>query len=266
MTYGYAFFETSQTEVDSTFIRLTLTDNKVTLNEVWKKYSDMIDSIRASYKKIDQSVKQLISVQVEMHGQSLTQVVCKVTSIFGIRSVLPDFCTFNDVDWWTWWNWTGQGGICGGPNNNGQGDGLDAAQLINQKIMNCRGIYPGYRYWTDQESVVLEPESYHNLNWGGVDYNYEQYLLYWNHSDYSNFHGCLSPDECNFYLEGTKWVANTAHSQGGARPDNKSFISIAIYGDAVWDQPNLGDSKYLHHGPVYYGIWHYYTSPATALD
>ena len=261
-TYGKASVETSKTEIDSTFIKLTVTDNKITLTEVWNKYSEMIDSIRASYQKIAGDENQLMSVQVAIHHLTETELVCKVTSIFSISGPIPNFCVFNNIDSWIWWNATGQG-ICSGPNAS-QHPELDAAILINQKIMNCRGVPAGNYYWTELETVVLEPGSYPNPNWGGA-WNYERYLLYWNHSSFPNFHGCLSPVECNFYLEGTKWVATVAQSLGGARPDNKSFISIAIYGDALFDSPYLGDSEYLHHGPAYYGILHWNANPALHL-
>jgi hypothetical protein len=260
-TYGKASVETSKTEIDSTFITLTITDNKITLTEVWNKYSEMIDSIRASYQKIAGDENQLMSVQVDRHQLTETELVCKVTSIISISGPIPNFCVFNSIDSWIWWNQTGQG-ICNGPNA-GQHPELDAAILINQKIMNCMGVPAGNYYWTEPETVDLWPESYPNPNWGGAP-NYEKYLLYWNHSSYPNFHGCLSPEECNFYLSGTKWVINTDYPSG-ARPAGKSLISVAIHGDALFDVPNLGNSAYLHRGPAYYGILHWNANPALHL-
>jgi hypothetical protein len=260
-TYGNASQQKSKIVIDSTFITLMLTDGTITLTEVWNKYSNMIDSIRANYQKIVGNNVQLMSVQVQRSQLTETELVCKVTSIFspGIFQS-QEFCEFNNVDYWIWWNWSGQGGICGGPNQN-QGNGLDAAQLINQKIMNCMGVPYGNYYWSDLETVDLEPWDYPNPNWGGIDHNYEEYLMYCNYEGYSNFHGCLTPDECNFYLNGTKWVATVAKSQGGARPDNKSFISIAIHGDETSDPNYPYNSTYLHHGPAYYGILHWNPNP-----
>jgi hypothetical protein len=269
-TYGKASQQTAKLVIDSAFITLALDtipgDSTIALTEVWNQYSVMVDSIVANYQQIAGGQAQLMSVQVQRSQLTNTQLICKVTSIFspGIPEP-PGVCNFNDVDYWIWWNWTGTGGICNGPHN-GQGNGLDAAQLIDQKIMTCMAIPYGNFYWTGQVSVDLEPGNYPNPNWGGVDHNYEEFLMYLNDNYYPyDFHGCLSPTECNFYLNGTQWVATVAASQGGARPDNLSFISIAIYGDELNDFPNQGNSEYLHHGPAYYGTLHWNPNPPLPL-
>ena len=264
-TYGTASQQTTKIVIDSTFITLSLSNKKVTLTETCNKYSDMIDSIRASYNKITGNQKQLMMVQVQPHLLTSSVLTCKVTSIFCNGGYPYDTCSFNSIDSWIWWNWSGQGGICGGLHS-GQGNGFDAAQLINQKIMHCKGIPIGYYYWGEPVTIELWPWNYPNPAWGGVNHNYEEYRMYWNDSEYSGFHGCLSPTECNFYLSGTQWVATTYQSQGGAMPDYKGLVAIAIHGDEVNDVPNYGDSEYLHHGPAYYGTMHFNTVPATALN
>jgi len=262
-TYGKASQETAETVIDSTFITLAIANNKIALNEVWNKYTDMIDSIRDSYQKITSAEKQLISVQVEMRQLSESEVVFKEISTFGKGGFPPDYCTFNETDSWIWWNYTGDG-ICAGPNF-GQHPELDAAILINQKIMNCKGVPIGNYYWSDQESVELWPWDYPNPNWGG-NWNYERYLLYWNYQAYPSFHGCITPDECNFYLSGTKIVINTSQSNGGARPDNKGLISVAIEGDEIGDNQPPYYSTYLHHGFAFYGVLHWNPYPPSPLD
>lgn len=264
-TYGTASQQTAKTVIDSTFITLMLTDSIISLTEVWNKYSDMIDSIRVNYHKIVGDQKQLMSVLVQERQLTKSELVCKVTSIFCNGDFPDDTCSFNNIDSWIWWNTAGQGGICAGQNS-GQGNGLDAAQLINQKIMHCKGIPIGSFYWGEPVTVDLEANSYPNPAWNGVDINNEEFRMYWNDTAYPNCHPCIPPDECNFYLEGTRWVVNTPQSSGGAMPDGKSFMSIAIHGDEMNDFPNNGDSEYLHRGPAYYGTIHWSTTGAAPLD
>jgi hypothetical protein len=259
-TYGKASQQRDKIVIDTTSITLTVTNGSISLNEVWNKYEDMIDSIKACYQLINSKEKQLIAVAVQNSSLTSTELVCRVVPIFSFGGMSSDPCYFNNVDYWTWWNISGTGGICDGPNQN-QGGGKDAAMLINEKIMRCMGVPIGNYYYDSQLSVDLFPESFSNPNWNGIDYNYERYRMYWNHSSYSDFHGCLSPSECNFYRDGTEWIATVSQSSGGARPDGFSLISIAIHGDMRLDYPNQGDSKYFHWGPVFYGILHWNPNP-----
>lgn len=257
--YGKASQERSTVIIDSTFITLALSNGNISLSECSTKYSEMIDSIRSCYQKIDRDEKQLISASVQIKSLTKTNLIIKVTPIFSYGGTLVNFCTFNDVDSWTWWNFTGNGGICAGPNYPG-GNGLDAAILIDRKIMNCMGVPIGNYYYTDQETVWVEPYSYPNPNWIPGNVNYEEGWLYTNYEGAANFHGCLSASECNFYLTGTKWVAN--HDQpGGARPVGKTLISVAIFGDETAESKWPYYSTYLHHGPIYYGILHWNPNP-----
>jgi len=160
-TYGTASQQTTKIVIDSTFITLSLSNKEVTLTEACNKFSDMIDSIKSSYAKISGTQKQLMAVMVQQHLLTTTSLVCKVTSIFCNGGYPYDTCSFNNIDYWMWWNISGQGGICAGPNY-GAGAGLDAAQLIDQKIMHCKGIPIGYYYWSDPVTVDLEPTSYSN--------------------------------------------------------------------------------------------------------
>lgn len=260
-TYGKASQSRATIVIDTTSISLTRTeDGTIAFSEVCNKYKDMIDSIKVYYEQIENEEKQLIAVEVQCSSLTKTTMICRVVPIFSYGGMVLDPCYFNNVDSWTWWNITGTGGICDGQNQN-QGGGMDAAMLINQKIMICMGVPIGNYYYDTPTSIDLHPEAYPNPNWNGIDYNYERYRLYWNHSAYSNFHGCLTPAECNFYRDGTEWVATVAQSSGGARPDGFNFISIAIHGDVVLDYPNPNDSEYLHWGPAFYGILHWNPNP-----
>ncbi len=260
-TYGCASRETAITVVDSTFISLFVNEQKITTSEVWDKYCDMIDTIRARYQKLEGEENQLISVELEKRALFESELRCKATFIFAKRGFPPDYCTFNQVDSWVWWDGSiGAGGTCN--TTPPQHPELDAAMLITQKIMNCKGVPSGNYYWEPIEDVDLYPLNF-PYNESPGPYNYYHYLMFWNDSDSSYFHGCLSPEECEFYRIGTKWVVNTSKNYGGARPDNLSLISTEIHGSAHW---LANSSIYFHYGIAHYGILHWSLNPPTPLD
>ncbi len=258
-TYGSASHETEKTSKGKAIIYLPVSNGKVSLSTVYSKYEEMIDSIRKYYRDIPSSKKQLISVRVETDTVLQDAIVLAVTSTVG-TGMINQMCEFNDVDSWIWWN-ISAGGICAGPNY-GQGNGSDAAEQIQNKIMLCKAV-PFGNYWYEMlptHQVLLW--YYPNPNWDGTP-NYYQYLMFYNYSEYPNFHGCLSPEECNFYLSNAKWIIYTAESAGGERPDEASFVSVDIQGDAIL---NNYTSTYLHSMEISYGILHVSPNPPVEID
>lgn len=86
--------------------------------------------------------------------------------------------------------------------------------------------------------------------------------MFWSSSQYPNHHGCLSPEECNFYLAGTKWIIYTAESAGGERPDEATFISVDVQGSAFF----YDYTDYFHQMNIEYGILHIAPNPPIPID
>lgn len=258
-TYGSASYETEKVAKNVATITLPVTNNKVLLSAVYSKYEEMIDSIREYYRNIPSTEKQLISVTVETDTVLQDAIVLAVTSTVG-TGIIEHLCDFNEVDSWIWWN-TGTGGICAGPNY-GQGQGSDAAEQMQNKIMICRTM-PGGNYWYETLPIHhVYAWEYSNPNWGGTNYNYYRYRMFWSSSQYPNHHGCLSPEECNFYLAGTKWIIYTAESAGGERPDEATFISVDVQGSAFF----YDYTDYFHQMNIEYGILHIAPNPPIPID
>jgi hypothetical protein len=263
-TYGDASVKTKLTAIDSTFITLDVSDQTIDLSELWAKYEIMIDSIRSYYRGLNTSLRQLMSVEVKTISLTSTTMICKVTSTFATGGFEPYYCDFNPDDGWEALGavWNG-GGICSGPNY-GLYQGCDAATEIQRKIMNCKPVPYGYYWYENPETIEIYAWDYNNPNWGG-NYNYYRYRMYWNSNAYPDCHTCLTPDECNTYLSGTKWVIYSSVNSGGARPEGKSFISLVLTGELIDLNPPY-NSTYFHWGYVQYGILHIRLNPPSPLQ
>lgn len=264
-TYSDGIGDRIELTRDSAIFTLAInTEGKISLNEVWSQYELLIDNIRARYQSLNQTNKQLIGVDVKAN-QILSNSI-EVQANYTIASgsaVIPNACTFNNVDCWKWWNGGygsipgTNGGICCGPNANTHLES-DAAEEIQKRIHQCQAI-PSGNYWYDEvETKRVYAWDFPNPSWNvQTDYeNYYQYRMFWNSSNYAYFHDCLNPEELNFYLNGTKWIINTLEDPnegGGARPEGKSFISVNVQGNALW----IGSSSDLFHEAwITYGVLH----------
>jgi hypothetical protein len=268
-TYGDASEETIETSTAVTYVSLDVNNQMVDLNELWTRYELMIDDIRAYYLAINSTEKQLMSVNVEPQDITSTQITCKVTSTFATGGFYQFPCSFNPTDGWeAIGGWVNSGGICSGPNIGMYMD-RDAASEIQRKIMNCKA-YPVGNYWYEEtETITIWAYDYSNPGWSSGSPNYFKYRMYWNSTLYNDCHTCLSPqnpDELNFYLEGTKWVINTLLDDGGARPPNKSMISVQLVGDYVLYPYPSYHTEYFHWGTIQYGILHISPKPPEPLD
>jgi hypothetical protein len=97
--------------------------------------------------------------------------------------------------------------------------------------------------------------------------NYMGYYIYVSSERYEDYDHCLAPNECNFYLNGTKYIINTPESQWGAKPDEPeglSFISLTNFTGNVY--PALPYGFTMHEGDVTYGLLHSSPNPPVPLD
>jgi hypothetical protein len=254
-TYGDGMRPTERTATDSIFVTLPIDpQQRVTLSDVWNKYEQMIDSIRVSYNSLADAEKQLIAVDLKVKTLTSTSITLKITPTFAVGQLPTNRpCDFDTITSYIWWNncFPFPGAICP----------TDAAEEIEKRIMWCRGIPAGNYWFEEPQFVIATGGGANNPNWPGIP-NYYETLMFFNTSTKPNFHGILSPTECNFYLNGTKWCIYTPDDLGGYKPAGKSFISVNVQGDAQFP---LNSSQYFHWASIQYGILHVSPIGAEAL-
>lgn len=252
-TYGDASAQGEYQSIDSAFVSIPFSNSHIAISDMENKYDAIIDSIRLHYNSIDNSEKQLLAVDVQTIWKISNQINFKITSFILYGSFPTGNLTFGPNDWWKWWNGgCNFGGYCAGVDS-GQNMASDAANQIQNKVMARKAIpTQGYCYVPPLATIELWPTDYPNPDHSG-EYNYYSYYMFWNVSGQPDFHGCLCPDEMNFYLTGAEHIVYTADddpNNPGAKPPDLSFISIIVQGDGIFP---YGSSTYLHRGYAYYG-------------
>jgi hypothetical protein len=258
-TYGDGSKEIEETAVDSTYILLAIdSENKALITDVWNSYVQMVDSIRTYYQSLTHSEKQLIAIDVEAVEISGSNLVLKATSTFAVGIFLPTYqCSFdpNGPGWKPVGAWGGpNGGTC-----DGQYPDRDAATEIKRKITQCMPVPAGNVVYSEVETNnyfggFLVPGFTGNTNFMG-------YYLYTSKSWLPGFNHCLTPEECNFYLNGTKHVINDTPANGGVRPDEKVLIGVQVRG---WIDLSIPSTD-VHLVQPTYGIPHITINPPTPL-
>ena len=219
----------------------------------------MIDSIRAYYHALYGNEKQLMATDVDAVEVAGSNLELKVTSTFAIgSSIYTHLCDFdpNGPGWKPVGAW-------GGPNG-GTCDGLypdrDAATEIQRKITQCTPVPFGNVTY----SGVVSKQYFGGFPVPGFtgNPNYMGYYLYTNNSSYSGFEHCLSPEECNFYLNGTKHIILDDTAHGGERPDNTTLIGVTVRG---WIDLQTGVGFVCHLVSPTWGIPHITGIPPESL-
>jgi hypothetical protein len=260
-TYGDASRETERTWIDSLFITLPINNGKISESEVYNKYEAVIDSLREIYQGKNEENKQLLSVGISTHSLSDNSLVCKVTGTFAYGYPTTSFCTFNNSDSYCFWYYWQYHAICGG--NTGSLAITDAAEETQKYIMRCKAV-PAGNYWYENEvtKYITDPSAY-PIDPSFAPSNYRYAHLYWNSSQYSNFNGCIPPNDLNFYLNKTKELINKESPLGGTRPVGYSFIGIDMVG---YIETNNSFTIYKHQADIKYGILHISVDPPQSLD
>ena len=240
-------------KIDSNFFIAPCSNGKVAMADMVSIYNILIDSIRASYRRIQSSNKNFLVAIVNIKNQKSNQISLKVTSII-IYGSNSSFGSFDTTDYWRYWvgSQGNDGGYCGGPYS-GQSTNIDAAMKLNSAIMlrkgTVNGIYvaPFFTYMIDLwsfQSPVQTPD------WPC----YKKYSFFCESTGWSCAHDCLMPFEMNWYLnrgEHVCYTANDATYDHGARPPDMNFMSIALYGDLCISSTSV----MCHLGNIYYGTW-----------
>jgi hypothetical protein len=254
-TYGDGSKSTGKVITDSILISLPVDQQQeVNINDVWSKYEQMIDSIRTCYQKINDAEKQLIAIDVKVASLTESNITLHVTPTFAVGPLPTNRpCDFDNTTSYVWWS-----GCFPFP---GYTCPTDAAEEIEKRIMWCRAI-PYGNYWYEDVEVKQTPiAGFPNPNWPGIP-NYYEYMLFYNTTTKPNCHGVLSPEECNFYLNGMKWVIYTQIALGGYCPPNKSFVNVDVFGDGLFP---IGSSAYFHKANITYGVLHVSPYPPEEL-
>lgn len=251
-TYGDASHATEKTWIDSIFITLPIANGKITEGEVYAKYEAVIDSLRAIYQKKSEENKQLLAATITTHSVNATEVVCKLIGIFAYGFPSIPY-TFNNIDSWFYWGQI-QGGICNGPNS-GTLLQSDAAEETQKRITYSIAV-PSGTYWYEtlpivpiRDAIPIDPNSTPN--------NHRYSYLYWNSSQFTDFNGCIPPDDLNFYLSKTKQLIYNDTDHGGVRPIGSNLIGINMWGDSYLQIQPPNATIYLHKADVFYGILHW---------
>jgi len=203
-TYGIASAHAELQKSDTNILKVACNNGKISMTEVNNAYTRIIDSARASYRRIQDQNKNLFSISVNPIGTQNNKVSIKVNSVI-IYGNNYQIAAFDTTDYWLWWNMGyNQGGKCGP--YSGQTD-LDAAIKIQQHVMLRKGT--PYGYYMSPIDVTIEPWSYvHSSNNQGDCYF--KYYLFDNADNLGCFHVCLRPFEMNWYLSGAEYICYTS--------------------------------------------------------
>lgn len=255
--YGDASKETNNLVYDSSYIDLVFTSGHITLNEVWSKYQDLVDSLRISSQQIDSTEKQLIAVNVTPININSSIVHCKVESVFAVGHYNYYLCDFDP-------NCSGWHAVGSESNSGGTCDGLypdrDAGTEIHKKIMTCKAVPTGSYYYENEIEITYHAPDFEVPDFNGNP-NYMGFYLYYNEESSPGYNHCLSPEECNFYLNGTKHIIYDTPQSLGGPPTNYSFVSFRIRNDCFTGYTHCQ----FHTIYVTYGILRFKNQPPQAL-
>lgn len=259
-TYGDASFETEKTWTDEWDFTLNVSNNKISLSEIFNQYNDLIDELRQHYQNKDEVIKQLISISVKTTNVNETNVFCRASALFGFGGPTPISCSFDNSTSYSFWYYHHYNALC-----EGQSTILtDAAEETQKRIMMCKGVPTGNYYYEEIPPIKIDDPTLYPISPNIPKNNYHYAHLYWNSSEYSNFNSCLIPEDLNFYLNATKNLIYTEENlfHTGIRPVGTSLIGIDMYG-AIEE---LGSyTIYKHKAIVRYGYLRFRPDPKEFL-
>ena len=248
--YGETHINYAELHTDSTFISLnTINGCEVSFTEVQNLYNEGLESLTSFYHSIKEENVHCKLVDLSLVNTDDNSALIKMTYQMGAENVSKSaniLMAFGDTDYWTFGNNEGK---CNGYSGTG-----DAAEKIQNKINNVYIDFMG-TFYTDQDYIPIYGQNYPNPDDDAHDNMYD-YLMYFNevfnNGTYPNsYHTCLTPDEMNFYMIGTKTVMLQN------KPAGKSMISIDLWGEIIV----CDNYPTMHNGEFAYGIKHTTTIP-----
>ena len=246
-TYGIASAHGELQKIDSNFFKVPCVNNKIALTDVNSVYTALIDSVRASFRRIQDQNKNLVVVTTSPATVQSNKALFKVTSII-LYGNNYQVGLFDTTDYWRYGGaYNCSGGKCGPYSGY---DCLDAAIELQNRIMLRKGTSSGC-FIPPYPSVYVTPGMFPNPNHSGPA-NYFSFYLFANTQNAPMYHECLMPYEINRYLLYGEHVVYTSDtdSDPGARPDGYSFMYLTLQGVLV-----VGNGDILHVGYCHYGVY-----------
>lgn len=244
--YGETQIDYAELYTDSAFFTVnTINGSEVSFTEVQNLYNQGLESLTNFFFSIKEENVHCKVVDLELVSSDNEFAYIKMQYQMGPENLSKSadwLQPFGSTDYWVFGN---NGGKCGGYSGTG-----DAAQKIQSRI-NYEYLQVWGTYYTDPDVIPVYAEDYLNPDDNVFDNMYD-YLMFFsmefiNGTFPNSFHTCLSPDEMNFYMNGTKTVMLLNKPQG------KSMININLWGDIITFG---GPLNAMHNGEFTYGIPH----------
>ncbi len=232
---------------------LDVADGVVNLNDVVGAYDNMIHNLSTAFHALPGENNHLVANDVTLTTVNESTLTLGVYAVFGSGGSGTS-AIFN----YGWYY-----GFLMGREDGAYIGESDAAEEIEKMIHMRKGTLPPNSYFTDIDSIYLDPEFFINPNDPISNDNMYDMLMFWNMDDgiMPNVHDLLSVDEMNFYLGGISTIIYSLEPDG-VRPNGKNFISVDLVGDFVYG--NNGSLRW-HTGWVKYGILHLNSQPPRSL-
>lgn len=261
---NYAYCDVSTPYInrytDTINFEIPVTNSMVNWNDVVSLYDYCLQEMN-TFASTFNFTNHFVVIDLENKKIENGNMTIKLYAVLGetddVRRSNPNtrsFIYFGSTDWWKYGEGpTNNGGKCHGYSGY---TNLDAAIKIAGKINYSLTPIVG-TYFTDLLTRYdVNPITYPLVGDGNWD-NYCDYKMFYNRTDWSNFHECVSPTEMNYHLDGTNSVLFTYVANNGPRPAGKNPISITLEGIYTSLQLDNVTPLIIHNGDFTYGIEHH---------
>lgn len=265
LNYTYADVKNDRDTMyfDSCFVDIDLISGRVEISEAVAAYGMFEDSLSAQYNAITETNEHFVLADVFVVSATSSEATLCMLSVFVAGGPINTMSFSSTYDYWWFGNGSsGSGGYCGGPYN-GQDLYDDAAQQIEQKV-RYRAAVPSGRYYSINDFTLFFQYdhvveygtsnfytcSLENPNDTTADDNYFDFLVYRSYSGNDNHHGCMGPNELNWYLNKMEYVIYTRLYNCVDEIEDLDFISLDMLGDQF---THNGNTTYAHKSWATYG-------------
>lgn len=247
-TYARADNSKEQIWIDSAFMDIPLTDNKMVLqSDVTVAYNTLIGELTEHYYEVT-GEKGLILVDISLLSTFDDKITIRMKDYIAYKPIppVPNNWTFGPTDYWYWGNGMGK---CTEPGF----QGLDATTQITSYANHSLPFNGNTQFFTNLcNSGDIFPNNVIALS--PNPFGFFSYMLYENGSpDFPEINDCLTPAAMNYYLNNLKQIALLPQYL----PAGKSVANYCCTCDIV--VPNIG-WLHLHRAIITYGI------PTVALE
>ena len=249
--YGDATFQFSEFIIDTSKVQCQQLYDSISNYDLLAAYNKCVDSLKAQYKRVDASSKQLVYALVKI--DTIIGSTVNINIIGGFGNGISTGWNFSvDDDW-----------IYGDLQGDCYGQYLwesDGAEEIECKIHYRKPTVSGWAVWSDIVETVdiygydpILPYDFVNPNDPNPGDNYRDFLMF---NDVLAQYICIPYNDLNFYLNGTETVLNT-DDPVGVRPNGYTFISVELMGTLfgnitrfhIIENAVYGELNYTSQGP-----------------